>query len=1237
MALQPLRATAGLDAAGHRAINFGYPDKTKGGDGVNVDFFTYENTIQPHSPSRTYPKDFAVTYNDRIYISEVEITAPEPFNLNKWKATRVDPSWRVVTSTANLQGNVRQGEYILSQIVGANSVYTMPFDAANNIPAAGDTVVIKDNGFATHDYEIVVNGNGKKINNQATHRITLSGSTTVFIYNGTEWVAQLWAQGDSNRTYVSSSSYIPGENFFRAKVGDHLVRETQYGGGIRIRLPRYANHGDTIVTYDLDRLNPLTKTEFFVYPNSNHKILVGVGETPVDSAKFDSTGWGYFVFDARINQWRVFDADTKARWNMIESNYTAILGEKLAVHAANATDTITVTFPQEASNGDSFIIDTSYMVQGSKITVKIPDAQANDYIVPDENALGTPYVSKYRDIVKDLTKFTTKTETFTIDGRSHQWEFTYFRNALGTGLDVWVLISNTPMPFRVDRNDTSFVGLAAIATQVEVNKNKEQITTGQNRDCEAFVTPETLSNKVATQTNRGIARLATDAESKATSGTTEAWNSVIMTPERVNNRLATETMRGVLTVATQAQANAMSGTGEMWAQTAITPKVLDGRKSTETQTGITYQVIQAGAKQAERGTKGVGVHDFDEHYRYVTPKVLFEKVATETSQGMGFVATQPETDAGTDNHVNGPLLVTAKTLQGRQATTALTGLSRAVTDAEMSSNTPPTGDNIHVTPDAIVKRTANETRWGLAETATQAEVDAGTLHDRWFVTPKTFGVWLNGTRLTVDVSSGLTTAGSIWAGQSFNIVESTETQRGTLRTATQAETNTMINPLDNVMITPKKLNDRKASETLTGIIEIATKAESDAGTDATRAMTPIRVLDSMRTSANHRMNESRYGVGMMCVLANDASANTVWQGDDIQGSTRPVGQYATDNIVVSPRALNTALAHYLPLLGVAESSRSMDTADGTRVKADDWIRRTVAQTITGGMKFTESPVIERASVVRLDMIATGGKQDTAIMFRNSTNKNWWANGVHVIDGAYQVSTITDDVFDAKMSIFRTGDVQFYRNVSNGGQDPTADNHLARWRYNEDRYVRKTGNVTETITGLKTFQNDTTFSAGNGNAFSIKVGGAIALTGLYAGTDGALNIGSNKIALNIRPNGYTDPTNQTRFHPDGIVEASSQVRTKATAPVAANDLTRKDYVDNLIDDVTKSADSRVNKKGDNMTGELIITSPQAITANGDVTIKELLTVKRLRIEVGNGEFLEIRPNAVTRSVDFIWIS
>ncbi|EHY1458738.1 hypothetical protein K1492_003270, partial [Escherichia coli] len=48
---------------------------------------------------------------------------------------------------------------------------------------------------------------------------------------------------------------------------------------------------------------------------------------------------------------------------------------------------------------------------------------------------------------------------------------------------------------------------------------------------------------------------------------------------------------------------------------------------------------------------------------------------------------------------------------------------------------------------------------------------------------------------------------------------------------------------------------------------------------------------------------------------------------------------------------------------------------------------------------------------------------------------------------------------------------------------------------------------------------------------------------------------------------------------GVVSASGQVRSDAAAPIAANDLTRKDYVDRAINTVTANADSRVLRKGD----------------------------------------------------------
>lgn len=63
---------------------------------------------------------------------------------------------------------------------------------------------------------------------------------------------------------------------------------------------------------------------------------------------------------------------------------------------------------------------------------------------------------------------------------------------------------------------------------------------------------------------------------------------------------------------------------------------------------------------------------------------------------------------------------------------------------------------------------------------------------------------------------------------------------------------------------------------------------------------------------------------------------------------------------------------------------------------------------------------------------------------------------------------------------------------------------------------------------------------------------------------------------------------------GVVSASGQVRSDAAAPIAVNDLTRKDYVDRAINTVTANADSRVLRKGDTMTGNL--TAPNFFSRN-----------------------------------------
>lgn len=63
---------------------------------------------------------------------------------------------------------------------------------------------------------------------------------------------------------------------------------------------------------------------------------------------------------------------------------------------------------------------------------------------------------------------------------------------------------------------------------------------------------------------------------------------------------------------------------------------------------------------------------------------------------------------------------------------------------------------------------------------------------------------------------------------------------------------------------------------------------------------------------------------------------------------------------------------------------------------------------------------------------------------------------------------------------------------------------------------------------------------------------------------------------------------------GVVSAAGQVRSSAAAPIAANDLTRKDYVDGAINNVTANANSRVLRSGDTMTGNL--TAPNFFSQN-----------------------------------------
>ena len=89
-----------------------------------------------------------------------------------------------------------------------------------------------------------------------------------------------------------------------------------------------------------------------------------------------------------------------------------------------------------------------------------------------------------------------------------------------------------------------------------------------------------------------------------------------------------------------------------------------------------------------------------------------------------------------------------------------------------------------------------------------------------------------------DAASTTTYSGN-WISLEVNRDQATETVLGLVTLATSTEVNTGTNSTDAV--TPATLSGRTATETRTGIAELATQAETDAGTDDARIVTPLKL------------------------------------------------------------------------------------------------------------------------------------------------------------------------------------------------------------------------------------------------------------------------------------------------------------------------------------------------------------------------------------------------------------
>lgn len=907
MTKKAFRAESGLDAGNNNVINVSNPRANQLTDAVNVRYFIEKNTIQPFDQTRPYDQHFAVTHEKRVWIAKQAINAG-PFNSAQWESLRVDPSWQIVTGTGAGK-QLQAGDYVSAYSVNSELTFTLP---AN--PTIGDTIVIQDEGMYCHLMSIRVLAPAKPFEDgTGTNIFTVPGSMKTFVYSSTSggsWIVHTAV--DKINSKIISKTAEPTQ----AAAGDELYRKSSTGK-ITIQLPKYAVNGDTVSTYDLDELNPVNGLIIQVHPDSGHSL----DRAGVSSKEVRTTGGGDLVY--RDNIWNIWDGDIRSRWQPITTSVRATPFDHLSVVGMPSNKTVEVTLPKDAGDGDFVKLSTAYVIDGSIVKVKVDDTTTHK-IATATNQIAYP---KYKDLAKSMDRVPLNT-TLTFTGKNYGAVLEFYFDGKA---EIWLMASTNLRTEHVDETNRDRPGVAPLASQAEVDKNHEQ-----NPRDDMIVTPLTLAKSVSTETRRGISRIATAAEVQLVT-TGAHLNDVIVTPKRLNERQATETIRGLAEVATQTEANTNTNDTHI-----ITPKKFDGRRATGEMAG-TVKTTQAATPATSRSNPGGGVYNWADSFHnepYVlTPKALNLAQATENSRGVAYIGTQSEANAQ-GSGASDVVMITPKKLDARRATDAMAGIAEIATQAEANAGTDYTRI---VTPKTLNDRRATESLHGLAEIATQAEVDAGTDNTR-IVTPLRMKTWLGYDHFTSQTATGVEHTGNLWGKVTLKIRPASETQVGTLRVATQTEANKMgADALDNLMITVKKLDGRKATEAMHGLAEIATQAEVDAEAIHTHIVTPKSLGNYIHSAASARMTESVNGT------AHTATMAETWVGNDTAGSTQAYTAYTHNPFAVTPRGLNYALQNYLPKKGKAFDADKLDGLDSKQ-----FIRSDVDGTLTGSLRVTKT-------------------------------------------------------------------------------------------------------------------------------------------------------------------------------------------------------------------------------------------------------------------------------------------
>lgn len=951
------KSTYGLDASNEKVINVADADRNSPTDGVNVRYLIQENTIQQYDPNRGYAKTFAVVYNNRVWTATRDIPAPAgPFVEQYWQNTRNDPKW-VVNAGGNYNLNV--GDYIsIDTTQGVDINLTLPANAAD-----GDTVTLKDIGGRPGYTQVQIVSNIQSIVENGTKKKTVYMShplsQMIFVYNNRLW--NLYTD-DNNTTY----NFIDTTNEHQAQASEYIVRNFNANKPITIILPRIANDGDVISIADTE--NAASQWHTIVKTYDQNKSLEQFGTY---QKEYRDIQGGQFVFNATNKLWKYIKRDQSINTKIINSDTNLNVNDEVLVYGSNnSTATVNLTLPTKVDIGDKIKINLTYIRPGMTVNI---NANPNDSIWTNKNSLQFPKRSSYKP-TSDW--FISKSLNFNGEDYLPVIELAYQEDQNSTG--YWIVASSIPTVEKVDSTSDytrARFGVIAIANQNQANVDKEN---GPNT--EVAITPETLSNRTSLETRRGIARIATTGEVNQDSSASY-YDDIIITPKKLNERTATETRRGLAEIATQVETN--SGVDDT---VIITPKKLEARRATDSMAGIAPLVkryttnprLQYG-NNVNRDTPGNGVYNFLDYSNIVTPATLREYQSAELQLGAVYLATESEVIAGADNtaDINHPIVVTPFQLHKKTATEGRIGFTQIATQSDTNSGT---DDFKFVTPKKLDARRASETLAGISPIATQQTFNSGSDNTQ-ISTPLKIKTWFNDTaRSSVNASSGLLQTGTIWSTLSFDIQSAQESQRGTLKLATQSQTANGTD--DTTAITPLKLANRKATEATDGIIRIATAAETTQGTANNLSVSPKNLLNTIQIDQTWEANQTRRGTVKLTEKA------LTWVGNDVQGNTQSLDSYMKTGYAVSPYEMNSTLQHYLPIKAKAVDSDLLDGIDSSQ-----FVRRDIDQIVNGKLTLNQplqvnSTITASGDMTSNNVIATNSLYTMSGLIRSNDTSHY---------------------------------------------------------------------------------------------------------------------------------------------------------------------------------------------------------------------------------------------------------